>query len=88
MQAMIRLDYEEGFFAVGETREGSELLESCFRPVPRKAIKPGDAYPGLPRLIRLLVLLGGLQEKEEIFSSSTLYRGALVTAVTRCTAPW
>ena len=47
-------------------------------PVPRKAIKPGDAYPGLPRLVRLLVLLQDLPEKEKDVSSSTLYQGALV----------
>lgn len=34
-------------------RDDGELL-----PAPRTAIKPGDAYPGLPRLMRLLVLLG------------------------------
>jgi L,D-transpeptidase YcbB len=54
-----------------------------FLPVPRKAIKPGDAYSGLPRLCRLLVLLGDLPEKEKDVSSSTLYQGALVKAVTR-----
>ena len=40
-------------------------------------------YPGLPRLARLLVLLGDLPEKEKDVSSSTLYQGALVAAVTR-----
>jgi L,D-transpeptidase YcbB len=59
-------------------RDDGELL-----PVPGKAIKPGDAYPGLPRLMRLLVLLGDLPEKEKDVSSSTLYQGALVAAVTR-----
>jgi murein L,D-transpeptidase YcbB/YkuD len=59
-------------------RDDGELL-----PVPRKAIKPGDAYPGLPRLIRLLVLLGDLPEEEKNIPSSKLYQGALVTAVTR-----
>jgi L,D-transpeptidase YcbB len=59
-------------------RDDGELL-----PVPHRAVKPGDAYPGLPRLGRLLVLLGDLPEKEKDVSSSTLYQGALVTAVTR-----
>ncbi len=59
-------------------RDDGELL-----PVPHKAIKSGDAYIGLPRLTRLLVLLGDLQEKEQDGSSSSLYQGALVTAVTR-----
>ena len=58
--------------------DDAELL-----PVPRQAIKPGDAYAGLPRLMRLLALLGDLPEKEKDVTSSTLYQGALVTAVTR-----
>ena len=59
-------------------RDDGELL-----PVPLKAVKPGHAYAGLPRLRRLLVLLGDLPETEKIVPSSTLYQGALVTAVTR-----
>jgi murein L,D-transpeptidase YcbB/YkuD len=59
-------------------RDDGELL-----PIPTKAIKPGVAYSGLPRLVRLLVLLGDLPEKEKGVSSSTLYQGNLVTALKR-----
>ncbi len=59
-------------------RDDGELL-----PVPQKAIKPGDAYVGLPRLTRFLVLVGDLPEREERVSPSTLYQGNLVAAVTR-----
>ena len=34
-------------------------------PVPRKAIRPGDSYAGLPRLTRLLTLFGDLPEREK-----------------------
>jgi L,D-transpeptidase YcbB len=50
-------------------------------PVPRKAIRPGDSYTGLPRLMRLLALLGDLPEKDIPFP--TVYQGAVVTAVKR-----
>lgn len=59
-------------------RDDGELL-----PIPRKAIKPGDAYPGLPRLMRLLALLGDLPEEQKDVSSSTLYQGVVVAAVMR-----
>jgi murein L,D-transpeptidase YcbB/YkuD len=57
-------------------RDDGELL-----PVPRKAIRPGDSYAGLPRLMRLLILLGDLPEKEKDILSPGVYHGALVTAV-------
>ena len=59
-------------------RDDGELL-----PVPRKAIRPGDYYAGMPRLIRLLVLLGDLPEKEKDVVPLALYQGAVVTAVKR-----
>lgn len=59
-------------------RDDGELL-----PVPAKTIKPGDGYSGLPRLARLLALLGDLPEKEKDVSSFTLYQGAVVAAVAR-----
>ncbi|MGA8310924.1 MAG: L,D-transpeptidase family protein, partial [Terriglobales bacterium] len=59
--------------------------DGALLPVPRKAIRPGDSYAGVPRLIRLLVLLGDLteEEKEKDVVPSALYQGALVTAVKR-----
>ena len=59
-------------------RDDGELL-----PVPRKAIRPGDSYAGLPRLTRLLALLGDFPEKDEDISSLTVYQGTVVTAVKR-----
>ncbi len=57
-------------------RDDGELL-----PVPRQAIRPGDAYAGLPRLARLLVLLGDLPETEKEVEPPVVYQGALVAGV-------
>jgi L,D-transpeptidase YcbB len=59
-------------------RDDGELL-----PIPHKAIRPGDSYAGLPRLMRLLVLLGDFTENERETSSPTVYQGTLVTAIKR-----
>jgi L,D-transpeptidase YcbB len=59
-------------------RDDGELL-----PVPRKAIRPGDSYAGLPRLARLLVLLGDLSETEKQVEPPIVYEGGLVAAVKR-----
>jgi L,D-transpeptidase YcbB len=59
-------------------RDDGELL-----PVPRKAIRPGDSYAGLPRLTRLLVLLGDLPETEKEVEPHAMYEGGLVAAVKR-----
>lgn len=59
-------------------RDNGELL-----PVPRRAVKTGDAYTGLPRLIQLLVLLGDLPAQEKDVVPPTVYQGAVVTAVKR-----
>ena len=61
-------------------RDDGELL-----PVPRKAIRPGDSYPGVPRLTRLLLLLGDLteEEKEKGVVPPAQYPDALVAAVKR-----
>jgi murein L,D-transpeptidase YcbB/YkuD len=57
-------------------QDDGELL-----PVPAKAIKPGDSYAGVPRLIRLLHLLGDLREQDQISSPEMVYEGNLVDAV-------
>ncbi len=59
-------------------RDDGELL-----PVPFKTIRPGEAYAGLPRLARLLVLLGDLPETEKEVEPQPIYEGGLVAAVKR-----
>ena len=46
-----------------------------------KAIAPGDSYPGVPRLIRLLRLLGDLPADAGLPADTTVYQGPLVDAV-------
>ena len=55
-------------------RDDGELL-----PSPRKAIRPGDPYSGVPRLLRFLTLLGDLAPSGS--GSASIYGGALVNAV-------
>jgi len=48
---------------------------------PKKAIAPGDAYPGVPRLTRLLRLVGDLPADAAIPADLQIYDGPLVDAV-------
>ena len=50
-------------------------------PPPTKAIVPGDAYPGVPRLTRLLRLVGDLPADADVSADGTIYDAALVDAV-------
>jgi L,D-transpeptidase YcbB len=50
-------------------------------PALTKAIAPGDPYPGVPRLIRLLTLVGDLPAGASVAGDGTVYQGALVDAV-------
>ena len=49
-------------------------------PIPAKPVEPGSSYDGIPRLTRLLSLLGDLPDSAPP-ENSNLYAGALVTAV-------
>ncbi len=57
-------------------KDDGELL-----PPLRKAIVPGDSYPGVPRLTRLLQLVGDLPAAAASSADVTIYNGALVDAV-------
>ncbi|MFZ0979156.1 MAG: L,D-transpeptidase family protein [Candidatus Acidiferrales bacterium] len=57
-------------------RDDAEIL-----PATKKPVKPGDVYPGVPRLVRLLRLLGDLPESAAFPSDATIYEGELVGAV-------
>jgi len=50
-------------------------------PASKKTIAPGDSYPGLPRMIRLLRLVGDLPASADVPADSTIYQGPLVAAV-------
>jgi murein L,D-transpeptidase YcbB/YkuD len=50
-------------------------------PLLKKTIVPGDAYPGIPRLTRLLRLIGDLPADADVPADRSIYEGALVDAV-------
>jgi murein L,D-transpeptidase YcbB/YkuD len=50
-------------------------------PAAKKAVVPGDAYPGVPRLARLLRLVGDLPGDANVPVDPPVYAGALVEAV-------
>jgi L,D-transpeptidase YcbB len=52
-------------------------------PVPRAPIERGDHYSGVPRLVRLLSLVGDLPVRDRPPARSTVYDGRLVDAVKR-----
>jgi len=50
-------------------------------PLVKKAILPGDTYPGVPRLTRLLRLVGDLPADASVPADQSIYTGAVVDAV-------
>ena len=50
-------------------------------PAVKKAIVPGDTYPGVPRLTQLLRLVGDLPADANVPADRLIYDGALVDAV-------
>lgn len=50
-------------------------------PPVKKAVAPGNVYPGVPRLARLLRLVGDLPIGAVVRASRIIYQGALVDAV-------
>jgi murein L,D-transpeptidase YcbB/YkuD len=50
-------------------------------PSVKKTIVPGDAYPGIPRLARLLRLVGDLPAEANVPADRAIYEGSLVDAV-------
>ena len=50
-------------------------------PAVKKAVVPGDTYPGIPRLTRLLRLVGDLPADANVPVDPPVYAGALVEAV-------
>jgi L,D-transpeptidase YcbB len=50
-------------------------------PPSKKAVAPGDTYPGVPRLVRLLRLVGDLPADADVAEDGNVYQGALVDAV-------
>jgi murein L,D-transpeptidase YcbB/YkuD len=47
----------------------------------KKTIEPGDNYPGVPRLVRLLKLVGDLPPGADVAPDFTVYQGPIVDAM-------
>ena len=67
--------------ALKKYMEFARLDDGEVLPVSPRAIRPGDAYAGAPRLARLLGLLGDLPEESGKGYAEGNYQGALVDAV-------
>jgi L,D-transpeptidase YcbB len=63
------------YIEVAKKDDGEQL------PQLKKAIVPGEAYPGVPRLTRLLRLVGDLSADANVPADPPIYDGALVDAV-------
>ena len=50
-------------------------------PAIQKTISPGDSYPGVPQLVRLLRLVGDLPADSSVSADETIFQGPLVDAV-------
>jgi murein L,D-transpeptidase YcbB/YkuD len=56
--------------------------DGAIPPETETPVEPGDRYAGVPRLIRLLTLLGDLPS-DAVLAGPDSYEGALVTALQR-----
>jgi L,D-transpeptidase YcbB len=60
-------------------------VQDTGQPLPKvkRAVAPGQSYPGVPRLERFLHLVGDLSESVQIPAEDNVYQGPLVDAVKR-----
>lgn len=65
------------YLALANSDDGTPL------PIPSRPVNPGETYSGVPRLERLLTLLGDMPRKDRIGVSAKLYQGPLVEGVKR-----
>jgi L,D-transpeptidase YcbB len=65
------------YVELARTDDGAQL------PALAKALDPGQEYPGTPRLVRFLQLVGDLPNDAALPSNPNLYDGAVVDAVKR-----
>jgi L,D-transpeptidase YcbB len=65
----------QNYMELARTDDGEQL------PPAKKTVAPGDSYPGLPRLARLLRLTGDLPADASVPADATVYQGPLVDAV-------
>lgn len=73
--------YQRTIQALGRYREIVRRDDGETLPPIQKPVKPGDSYQGVPRLVRLLRLVGDLPEDAALVPDGTVYEGPLVDAV-------
>jgi len=67
--------------ALKKYMEFARIDDGALLPISPRVIRPGDSYDGVPRLARLLALLGDLPAEHGEAGGEGNYQGALVDAV-------
>ena len=73
--------YQRAIQALARYREMARQDDGEILPATKKPVKPGDSYRGVPRLARLLRLVGDLPANAAFQPDGTIYDGELVSAV-------
>jgi L,D-transpeptidase YcbB len=73
--------YQRTIQALHTYLEFAKEYEGKSFPAIQKTIAPGDSYPGVPQLIRLLRLVGDLPADANLPADETVYQAPLVDAV-------
>jgi murein L,D-transpeptidase YcbB/YkuD len=73
--------YRQAIQALQKYRELAQKDNWEQLPEVKKTLAPGDSYAGVPRLTRLLRLVGDLPANADVPADGTVYQGALVDAV-------
>jgi murein L,D-transpeptidase YcbB/YkuD len=74
-------DYRRTIQALHTYLELAKEYDGNQLPGTQKTIAPGDSYPGVPQLIRLLRLQGDLPADANVSADGTVYQGPLADAV-------
>jgi L,D-transpeptidase YcbB len=83
-------EVEPPFGGYRRTQQALQTYENFARrddgeqlPIPDKPVKPGDSYAGVPRLVRLLRLVGDLPPQMPLGPDPNVYEGPLIDALKR-----
>ena len=73
--------YQRTIRALAEYRQIAREDDGQLLPPVKKTISPGDTYPSMPRLMRLLRLTGDLPANASVRAEDVVYDGPIVDAV-------
>ena len=76
-------EYQRTLDALERYRSLAQDDDGAMLPTTAKPVEPGASYAGVPRLVRLLTLLGDLPPESALPNESDRYSSALVLAVKR-----